>query len=280
MGLRHDLQTCLALPKGRAVKRLHGDRTSSPRSRRSRPATQLLAAAGLPTNDLTDQHCQDFFYIGPATAPTGLVGLEMFGDVALLRSLVVRVRPWRSAGVGGSALVRHAEDHARANGVRAGSMLLTTTAEAFFTRRGYGRWLIAGSRAHLRFARRASSPASAPPAPRFFPNHCEDSNMNDKAFNVLFLCTGNSARSILAEALVNHWGRGKFVGFSAGSNPKGKVHPIALELLRHMKMPADGMRSESWDEFGPCRARRSSISCSPSATTPRASPVRSGPDNP
>jgi arsenate reductase (thioredoxin) len=73
--------------------------------------------------------------------------------------------------------------------------------------------------------------------------------MSDKPLNVLFLCTGNSARSILAEALVNYWGRGKFVGFSAGSSPKGQVHPIALELLKHMKMPTDGMRSKSWDEF-------------------------------
>ena len=56
--------------------------------------------------------------------------------------------------------------------------------------------------------------------------------MNDRPFNVLFLCTGNSARSILAESLVNHWGRGKFIGYSAGSAPKGEVHPIALELLR------------------------------------------------
>jgi arsenate reductase len=73
--------------------------------------------------------------------------------------------------------------------------------------------------------------------------------MNDRPFNVLFLCTGNSARSILAEALVSHWGRGRFRGFSAGSAPKGKVHPIALELLKHMKMPTEGMRSKSWDEF-------------------------------
>lgn len=73
--------------------------------------------------------------------------------------------------------------------------------------------------------------------------------MTEQPFNVLFLCTGNSARSILAEALINHWGRGKFVGFSAGSSPKGKVHPIALELLQHMKMPTEGMRSKSWDEF-------------------------------
>lgn len=73
--------------------------------------------------------------------------------------------------------------------------------------------------------------------------------MTDKPFNVLFLCTGNSARSILGEALVNHWGRGKFVGYSAGSRPKGQVHPITLELLRHMKMPTDRLRSKSWDEF-------------------------------
>jgi arsenate reductase len=73
--------------------------------------------------------------------------------------------------------------------------------------------------------------------------------MTEPAFNVLFLCTGNSARSILAESLVNHWGRGRFVGFSAGSHPKGTVHPIALELLKHMKLPAEGLRSKSWDEF-------------------------------
>jgi arsenate reductase len=73
--------------------------------------------------------------------------------------------------------------------------------------------------------------------------------MTDRPYNVLFLCTGNSARSILAEALINHWGRGRFVGYSAGSTPKGKVHPIALELLEHLNMPTAGMRSKSWNEF-------------------------------
>lgn len=73
--------------------------------------------------------------------------------------------------------------------------------------------------------------------------------MNQRPFNVLFLCTGNSARSVLAESLLNHWGRGAFIAHSAGSHPKGQVHPIAIELLKHMRMPADGLRSKSWDEF-------------------------------
>jgi arsenate reductase len=70
-----------------------------------------------------------------------------------------------------------------------------------------------------------------------------------KTYNVLFLCTGNSARSILAESLLNHWGQGKFHGFSAGSFPRGQVHPLAVELLRRMSLPAEGFRSKSWDEF-------------------------------
>ena len=73
--------------------------------------------------------------------------------------------------------------------------------------------------------------------------------MSNRPYNVLFLCTGNSARSILAESLLNHWGRRVFRGFSAGSFPKGQVHPMALELLQQMRMPTDGLRSKSWDEF-------------------------------
>jgi arsenate reductase len=70
-----------------------------------------------------------------------------------------------------------------------------------------------------------------------------------RIYSVLFLCTGNSARSILAESLLNNLGAGKFRAFSAGSFPKGQVHPIALELLERSNLPTENLRSKSWDEF-------------------------------
>jgi len=73
--------------------------------------------------------------------------------------------------------------------------------------------------------------------------------MPDRPYNVLFLCTGNSARSIMGEVLLNHWGAGRFRGYSAGSQPRGELHPLTLKILEQAHLSTVGLRSKSWEEF-------------------------------
>jgi arsenate reductase len=73
--------------------------------------------------------------------------------------------------------------------------------------------------------------------------------VSEQPYNVLFLCTGNSARSILAEVMMNHLSQGKFMAYSAGSHPRGSVHPFTLDTLQRLHLPITGLRSKSWEEF-------------------------------
>ncbi|HUA53555.1 MAG TPA: arsenate reductase ArsC [Candidatus Sulfotelmatobacter sp.] len=97
--------------------------------------------------------------------------------------------------------------------------------------------------------------------------------MAERTYNVLFICTGNSARSIMAEALLNHWGKGRLRGFSAGTAPRGEVHPLTVKLLRSLDLATpEGMRSKSWDEFARADAPRMDfvfMVCDQAAAAPR-----------
>ena len=203
-----------------------------------------------------------------------------YGDAALVRSVAV-VAAQRGRGVG-RALVERVESHASQAGAKH-LILLTETAKTFFLRAGYS--VIERCEGACRCSSVRTIPVALPAVSNLHVKeplnliYVTDTSMAEHTYNVLFLCTGNSARSIMAESLINHWGRGKFRGFSAGSHPKGSVHPIALELLRHMNLPTEGLRSRAGTSSRNPAPRRS-ILCSLSATTPPVRSVRTGQDNP
>lgn len=202
---------------------------------------QLLIAASLPVDDLTPASFERFLIARDGAEIVGAVGIEAAGKVGLLRSLVVSAAQ-RQQGLGAD-LVGAAERLAAQAGIET-LYLLTTTAERYFASRGY-----------------RSTPRSE--APAFIANSAQFSSLcpstsafmskslAHRPYNVLILCTGNSARSILGEVAFSHLPvcKGKFVGYSAGSQPKGQPNPVALEFLRQNQFPTDGLRSKSWDEF-------------------------------
>ncbi|TLZ42047.1 MAG: GNAT family N-acetyltransferase [Gammaproteobacteria bacterium] len=202
----------------------------------------LLERAGLPTSDLTSSK-PEFIVAYEDAELIGTGALQRFETIALLRS--VAVSSGRRGGGIGRLMVQELERRARAAHVTQ-LVLLTQTARRFFEHQGY------------RALERHSVPRAVQ-ASEEFRSLCPTSAtcmsktlatpVAERPCNVLFLCTGNSARSILAESLISHWGRGRFRGLSAGSHPRGAVHPVALELLRQMRLPTAALRSKSWDEF-------------------------------
>ncbi|HWN06884.1 MAG TPA: arsenic resistance N-acetyltransferase ArsN2 [Steroidobacteraceae bacterium] len=139
-GMRLEGCRPVGAPESRFVSYIPAVKRAPAFSMAARPtrsgAIRLLESVDLPTSDLYDGHFRDFFFIGTATEPVGIVGLELHGECALLRSLAVT--PSARAAGAGTALVELAESHARSHGVR-NVYLLTTTAEDFFARRGYAR---------------------------------------------------------------------------------------------------------------------------------------------
>ena len=114
-----------------------------------------------------------------------------------------------------------------------------------------GRGCASSSRTSRRNAARPTGAFGAGLCDRYqgVPSEEDNCEMSERSFNVLFLCTGNSARSIMAEAVLNSLGRGQFKAYSAGSQPKGTVHPLALKVLSSATLPIDGLTSKSWEVF-------------------------------
>lgn len=225
---------------------------SDPRIRPADPGDHdavlaLLREAALPTEDLDDQAAVRFWVAEDDGAIIGAVGLETFGEVALLRSLVV-ARSARNRGIG-RELVATLEDEAGRTGIRE-LLLLTQTAQPFFEHLGYS--VTARDRvpdvvkSSTEF--RSLCPASAVCMRKSLVDAGQSAS-HGRMTRVLFLCTGNSCRSILGEATFNHLAPAGWHAMSAGSKPTGKVHPRSLALLAREGISAEGCHSKSWDDL-------------------------------
>jgi arsenate reductase len=199
----------------------------------------LLKQASLPTEDLQESVGVQFWVAEDGDRVVGAIGLERFGTQGLLRSLVVSPE-YRRRGLG-VRLAKALEGYASAAGVQQ-LVLLTQTADRFFARLGYA----AIDRAAAPEAVKASAefgslcPSCA---------HTMIKSLQATLRKVLFLCTGNSSRSILAEATFNHLAPPGWRAVSAGSCPAGRVHPRTLALLAREGIATDGYHSKSWDDL-------------------------------
>lgn len=200
-----------------------------------------LAHARLPTDDLLDDG-QEFYALAGEGEPAAFGGFILHGRDALMRSIVVPAAQ-RGRGHGRSVVLALL---GRLRDLRVAKVWLLTETPAFFEHLGFAQ------------APRDAAPAEIA-ATREFSTLCPASAKlmaidlwtNTPPVNVLFLCTHNSARSILAEALLNHLGRGRIRAFSAGSSPREnqQPNPLALRVLRDAGVPTQDLRSKSWDEF-------------------------------
>jgi arsenate reductase len=222
---------------------------------RIRPATPddfrailaLLDEASLPTQDLGNARPVHFWVAERDGRIAGAGGLEQYGDAGLLRSLVVS-HSARGAGLG-IALVETLEQAAATMGISQ-LVLLTRTARSFFEHRGYAviprETAPDAVRTSAEF--RVFCPAPAVCMAKSL-DQTTTATPGSSVMRVLFLCTGNSCRSILGEATFNHLAPSGWRAMSAGSKPTGKVHPRSLALLAREGIGIDGYFSKSWDDL-------------------------------